>query len=586
MPSVALPDGSSVQFPDGIDPAEMTQALDQYWGQKNSPHQVAPGAVTVPMPANNGVGPQVGPDDPNVKTGAPTAFPSFQQGASGLYSGAAQAFLHAIAAAAPSGSSIEKYATQLRDAFDEKIKNDEAAYQKNNPELAQKAQLDQAAGAATGQNVIPLDTGRLVGNIVAGAPLAALGQPEGLAARIGVGALEGGALGAAQPSDKQGAAYWKEKLDQATTGAVAGAVAAPVGSAVARVIKPNTSDDLSALVESGVKPTVGQLTGKAASRLEEGMTSLPIMGDAIKMGQRGAIEDFNRATINQALAPIGQSLGKDTPIGRQAIDEMSQKIQDAYNSTVSKLTASVDSQFASRIANLKALAQNLPGDYADQFNTVLKNEVIGKFSAGGTMSGQTFKDVESTLGQMATDYSHSSVVNERYFGAAVRQLQDEMRQLIVRNNPAVADALQSNNAAYAMMKRIQGASVSSVKNEGVFTPAQLLQSIRAQDPSLGKGSFARGNALMQTYAEAGENILGSKLPDSGTAFREMVQHPIQSFIYGTASPPAWLMYSPLGRKIASVVMASRPQLAAPIAQGVRNVSPMLGNALTTQQPSQ
>lgn len=554
-------------------------------GMSNADLMKAAGPVSVPIPPPDNAGTGTNSPLPSGGNNVPTAFPGFQTGLADLYSGGVQFMLHALEATAPAGSDVEKLASKLRDAMDKKISDDEATYQKTRA-LTPDAQTAQQLSAISGKNVQALDTGRLAGNVVGAAPLAAA-APESLPGRIVAGAATGAVTAAAQPSTAQGADYWLEKTKEAVTGAAAGAIAAPIAGATARVIKPQTSDAIETLMDSGVKPTVGQLAGKGFSRAEEALTSIPVSGDLIKAGQRGAIEDFNRGTINQALAPIGEKLDPATPLGRKAIDEATTKVGAAYDKLVPSLTAQVDPQFAQGIQGLVALSKNLPADQADQFKKIITNEVLSKFSPNGTMTGQTFKEVESTLGQMATDYSNSSVVAERYFGNALRQAQDEMRQLLTRSNPDAAAELQANNTAYAMLKRVQGASVSSVKNEGVFTPSQLLMAIRAQDPSLGKGSFARGNALMQMFGEAGENILGSKLPDSGTALRSMMTEPLRGVIPGTLlSLPAWAAYSPLGRKLAGLAFASRPGIAAPVASGVRNLGSVFGGAAAGEQTAQ
>lgn len=581
MPIVQLPDGSTAQFPDGMAPDAIGSAVSQFWSQKSQPTADMAGSVSAPIPPANppdkaSVTPTPGlfndqyqPTFPLASESAleayiPQANPSVSQGVGDPALGGAQLFLRGIEAAAPQDSEVGKKAKALRQALDQHIADREAEYQKQHPDKAGS-----------------FDAGRMIGNIIGAAPLAAIG-PEGLAGA----ATTGAAIGTLQPSTAQGSDYWLEKAKEAAVGAAGGAAGKVIGGAAARVLSPNTSEDVTKLVESGVNPTPGQMLGKGLSRVEEGATSIPLTGDVVKAGQRGALEDFNRATLNQVLGPIGQQIDENTPIGRKAIDEAARKVGDAYDQLVPSLTAKVDAPFVNAVQQTAQLAKNLPGDYADQFASVLKNEVLSKFSPNGTMTGQTFKEVESTLGQMASDYSHSASVNERYFGSAVRELQDQMRQLLARSNPDAAQALQANNAAYAMLKRVQTASAASVKGGGVFTPSQLLQAIRSQDPSLGKGSFARGNALMQIYGEAGENVLGSKLPDSGTAFRSMVDHPIQSAVLSPTALIALAPYSALGRKIATTLLARRPDLARQLAPGLRNIAPLVGAVGATEQGSQ
>lgn len=545
----------------------------------------AAGQVSVPIPPpDNAPDPLSVPDQryANLK-----AFPGFKMGIGDLYAGGVQFMLHALEATAPSGSVVEKKARELRQAMDDKIATDEANYQKTRA-ASSDVQDAKMLSDISGQNVQALDVGRLLGNVAGAAPLAAA-APESLPARVAAGALTGGMAGTAQPSTSQGSDYWLEKAKEAAAGAVGGAVAAPLAGGVARVVNPETSQATQTLLDSGVKPTLGQLAGKAAARSEEALTSTPLIGDAIAAGRIGATKDFNRATINQALAPIGEKLGDKTEIGDKAIDEMATKIGANRDALVPQLTTKVDPQFAQDIQSLMSLAQNLSPEQTAQFKKVLVNEVLSKFSPAGTMDGQTFMDVQSAIGKMANDYMHSAVVSERYFGRALNEADDQLNQLLMRSNPQAAQALQANNDAYAMMKRIQAASISSVKSQGVFTPAQLLQAIKQQDTTLGHSAFARGSALMKAYASAGEEILGSKLPDSGTAMRWMAEHPISTLLTTPITAPVAVLNTSIGRKLAALAIANRPSIAAPVSSAVRSLGGPFGGALAggaTEQTSQ
>ena len=90
-------------------------------------------------------------------------------------------------------------------------------------------------------------------------------------------------------------------------------------------------------MNSGVTPTPGQILGGVSNRLEEAGQSIPFVGDAIKAARSRAVEDLNRAAINRALNPIGESLDRNTPLGREAITEMHDKIAANYDRLVPHL---------------------------------------------------------------------------------------------------------------------------------------------------------------------------------------------------------------------------------------------------------
>ena len=85
-------------------------------------------------------------------------------------------------------------------------------------------------------------------------------------------------------------------------------------------------------------------------------------------------------------------------------------------------------------------------------------------------------------------------------------------------NPARAPELRAANEAFANALRVEGGAGKIGSDQGVFTPDHLLSSVRQLDPSLRKGTFARGDALMQDLGDAGKAVLGNKVPDSGTPF--------------------------------------------------------------------
>jgi hypothetical protein len=118
----------------------------------------------------------------------------------------------------------------------------------------------------------------------------------------------------------------------------------------------------------------------------------------------------------------------------------------------------------------------------------------------------------------------------------------------------------------------------------MFTPAQLAQAVRAQDTSVGKGASATGQALMQDLAEQGTNILGSKVPDSGTAGRLALLGggAAAGSATGTAMPLAAALTAGslpyVGRKATAAVLTKRPESAKKLAELIRKSSPYIAGA--------
>lgn len=442
-----------------------------------------------------------------------------------------------------------------------------------------------------------IDPGRLIGNMAATAPLSAV-VPGAAAAtllpRVASGAAIGGMSGALQPVDTEKTPdFWNEKAKQTGTSAALGGVFPVAGAALSRVVSPNASlnPQVQKLIEAGATPTPGQALGGAANRLEESLQSVPIVGDVVRSARQRVMEKFNRAVYNKALAPIGETLDEATPLGREAVEEAANKVSAKYDALVPQLSVKADQPFLGQMQVLRGMAQNLHPDRAKQFESILDREVISKFSNGATMTGESFKETESALGRIATQYRNSAVGDERQLGDAITQIQSNLRQLLMRSNPDKAVDLAKINQAYGNLLRVQTAAGRIGAEEGNFTPAQLLSSVRQLDPSLRKSAFAKGNAKMQDFAEAGKTVLGNKVPDSGTAERWgkglgglaalgglFHFNPVAAGAAAGAGAATMGAYAPGLNPLITRMLASRPQGAQDVANTIKGLSPYAGLA--------
>lgn len=410
----------------------------------------------------------------------------------------------------PEGSKAKEYMTEQRRALDTDTSAIEKGYNEAVPEEAKTA----------------ASLGRLGGNVAATAPLAAVipgANAAGFIPRVAAQTI-GGAVTAplTTPVDvKPGTDFWGEKGKQAEYGAAGGAVAPFVTAPLARMISPNVRPEVRTMMEAGVRPTPGQIAGGMGNRLEEAATSVPIVGDFIGNARRRAVEDFNRGAVNQALEPMGATLARDVPVGREAIGALHQAIGDAYNQITPHLNVTIDRQLARDLAPVGQMRAAMSDPSQQQFDRIMDNEVWRRFDAHGRATGQQYRDMESELGRQTADYIHSPAPSDREVGRALQQVQLRLRDLLERSNPAHADELRAIHNAFAQGLRVEGAAAKTGAEGGVFTPAQFGQSVRQLDPTLRKNAYARGDALMQEYADAGRAVLGDRLPNSGTPYRGM-----------------------------------------------------------------
>jgi hypothetical protein len=453
---------------------------------------------------------------------------------------------------------------------DQMVKEREAQYQAN-----------RAAGGESG-----FDGYRTIGNVASPANLAIAAKLPAAATalgRVGAGSA-GGALTSALNPVAEGE-FATEKAKQVGLGAAFGGAVPALMGGISRIISPKASvnPDLALLKEAGVKPSIGQSLGGWANSAEEKLMSVPLIGDAIGSARRRALEQFNEAAINRAVAPVG---GKVQGVGQEAVAKAGDTVSQAYDDVLAGLkTVKFDKQFAGEMQQLKTLAQSLTPEMRKKFNSTLTNTVGMRTSKAGGMTADTFKKVEGDVGKLASSYRGSSTASERELGDALTQLQALMRDQVARTSPAASKAMREADEGWANLVRVEGAAKAAANSDGVFTPGQLNTAIRVADKSTRKRAVARGEALMQDLGSAGQNVLGNKVPDSGTAGKLLlpgsaiaglgIYEPTMALAAGGGALTSALLYTPAGQNALRTLVSSRPELAGPIAEALRKSSPAL-----------
>lgn len=446
-------------------------------------------------------------------------------------------------------------------------------------QVRESEQAYQAARRAQGESGI--DGYRIAGNILSPANLgmmARVPQVATLAGRMGVGAFTGATSGALTPVGDGD--FADEKLKQIGIGAAAGGVLPAIGTGLARIVNPNsaTNTELKMLKSAGVNPTIGQTLGGMANRIEEKAQSLPILGDAIMAARARSRDEFNRAAINRASGEIGMNVEN---IGQSGVRDAGNAISQFYDQALSKVAGvPLDNQFQASIARLRQMATNLTPDMARKFDKTLNDTVLSRVSPQGSILGQTYKTIDSDLGTLAARYGKSGQASEQEFGDAVRQLKQLLNDQMRRSNPDVDAMLNKADAAWANLVRVEGAAKAAKNAGGVFSPAQLNAAIQAADGSVRKRAMARGTALMQDLGNAGQNVLGNRYPDSGTAGRLMLGGAgLGAGLVNPAIPAALLgssaIYTPMAQKALTALASSRPQAAGLLADRIEQAVPFL-----------
>ena len=401
--------------------------------------------------------------------------------------------------------------------------------------------------------------------------------------------LIGGLQGLLQPvgsedvsplMDGYGLGEFSARLKNAGISGGVGGAATFGGNALARVISPQPAAGVSNLLNAGVRLTPGQRLGGAWKRAEDGATSIPFAGDLIRTAQRRALGDFDTVIADKALAHVNAKLPANT-FGNDAVKFTEQTIGDAYESVLKQVqTVRGDSQFAQEIATLQGMVRTspLPKEVKGQFDSVIRNQITGKFQGQNTMTAQTYKDAESELGRLASKYQADPSADKQLLGDALQEAQAALRTLLERSaGPGLAKDAKAANAAWAEFKRMQRASTFLGAEDGMFSPENYLNAVRALDKSKDKGKFARGDALGQDVAQDAVRVMGKKVNDSGTPFRTVMAEPIKGVTSAILTSPISLAYSPLGQNLLRALLTNkRPPGAKLLASELEMIAPYLG----------
>lgn len=352
----------------------------------------------------------------------------------------------------------------------------------------------------------------------------------------GGAALLGGVTGAMQSDghDLGGIAA------DAGMGAAGGLIGNGLVRGIAHVAAPIVPAAVRMLTDAGVNLTPGQTVrngfgaaGRFLSGLEDRATSLPIVGDMIASGRRDAQQQFASGVAQRALTPVGETLPQGLN-GNEATAFTRRAMTRAYSGALGNMQALPDQQLAQDLAQVAQRQTNgtLSGDAAGAYQRSVDSILGPRMTANPTMmDGDTLKTIDSELRKRAAQ-TQDPALREAY--SDTRQA---VRSAAVRHSPPEAvDALNNADAAYANYVRLRSASAAAP--DGNFSPNQLRTAVRTNDTSIGKGDTASGQALVQDYASAGQQVLPSRTGDSGTAGRAATFNPL-AWGLGLAGAPIY-----------------------------------------------
>jgi len=317
-----------------------------------------------------------------------------------------------------------------------------------------------------------------------------------------------------------------------------GATGAALGKAGQVALNPKVSADVQRLKDLGMKYfTPGQLAsqvpmiGKLIQGVEQKATSVPLAGSLVEHGLKTSAGDFNRALGNEVLKPMGETLPKSIKPGEELVSYLNGRIENAYDTITPKLSltnviyksptsetgvTSTVKAFNDKLANV---TQGLPAESAEivqkEFDRHILTPLYKMSLDGGKMTGEEFRRAEKNLGQTAFSYMKNGQTYE--VGAALKELQGELRKELAYQNPTLAKELNGIHQAFIRHLPVERAAGMLGSEGRIFAPSQFESAVKAV--TKGKGDFASGKATFYPESQAALNVLGKKTPDSGTAGR-------------------------------------------------------------------
>lgn len=410
------------------------------------------------------------------------------------------------------------------------------------------------------------------------------------------GALYGSAYGAGSGNDNRLSGMFKGAVAGAGGGAIGsgatslgGAVIGGVGDAAAR-----------RLAGGGVTLTPGQLfaqsgwLGRSLKKAEDAAESLPGLGSIIRSRREDSFRDVNRRAFNDGLAPINEAVGN---IGEAGIEDALDASGRGYQRALGGVNLTPDYPFAQDIGNAVNTGRSVPGQYGQDFNTILTGEIQPIVNGSQTLNGQQLQDLLRVSQGYGRQYRHVADTGAngipqpaaRPVAGAFDDMTNAIEGLTQRQAPDVMPAYRNANEAYrnvsVLRDAVDAAKVGTQSGEGgVFTPAQLSNAARKNAKRYGGTHGTTDQPFFQLTRDA-QDVLPSNLPNSGTYDRAISAGILSAPILGSAigAQQGWLdpetalavaaasaLYSRPGAMASTAALTRRPQAMRNAGQFITN----------------
>lgn len=363
-----------------------------------------------------------------------------------------------------------------------------------------------------------------------------------------------------------GAAYGAgENNSDRLGGAIEGGVAAAAGGALGRKAVSSTANLLGGvsgpaqvLRREGVTLTPGQigeskggLFGRMAKRREDRLSGYSGIGDAIGQAQERGFQDFNRAAFRNGLRETPPAIGEE---GIQYAQET--VVPRAFSRALDNQNFSVDAPLEDALSTSLARARRV-GGLESEVPYHLESSFAPFVGEAGDISGRNFQNISQELQRRASKLDKSMASTGPDGAAILRDTRDELGNMVTRQSPDVMPAYREANDIYRNSKILEDAVYRAKNTGGVFTPAQLGLSAGQNAKKYG-GTHATPERPFYDLQRAAQDLLPSKIPDSGTAGRAAAGDGIIGTVKGAARNLRMPMYDPKVLEMVNQMLLDRP----------------------------
>lgn len=436
-------------------------------------------------------------------------------------------------------------------------------------------------GRATAQRLAP----RLLG----GGSMARFGR--NLAADAAYGATYGGVT-EGDPVSGAGSAALGSTLGQGA-GSLLGRLATGTSSATAR-----------ALADAGIEMTPGQIArARAVDRggssflagVEDAAANTPGLGALVNARRTQALQQGNTALYREAGggAPI-------TGYGEDALAQLGNVKNAAYGRAVDGRTFDLaDPQFvqqvqAARAKGLSVDAMRNRGDFGYTFD----NELAPIMGGGPQISGRQWQDAQRLLAGQKVAYGKAASgpgadPAAAKVAEALGDVNDAFVGMAARQAPDAIPALKRANRINRNLSIMEDAAGRASKHEGLATPAQVIDAIKANNIRFGQGRgfSAITKSPLYDLANRMQQVLPNQVPPTGVNAAPVLTAlgaTAAGTGYATDSAPLTTLgalllaagpYTKRGNKIANAIaLGERPKAVKSLGEIIRKRKGLFGSA--------